>query len=441
MKLALTARDSDHRLAEVSVGHGRAGTASVAVLIDESVTFQTLVGFGGSFTESTAIALSRMPPAKQSEALRAYFDPKEGHGYNLARTHINACDFSTGDWDYVDEGDVSLASFDISRDAGTTFPLIAAAEEIRGAKIPIVASPWSPPAWMKSNGDMKHGGELLPSFYDAWARYFVRYVEAARAHGLHLWGLTVQNEPQAVQVWESCIYSAEQQRDFVRDHLGPALHAAGMADVKLMVWDHNKDLLYDYASVILSDPEAAKYVWGTGFHWYSGDDFEQLQRHHDAFPDKHLLFTEGCMEGGVKLGSWASGERYGHDILGDLNHWTVGWIDWNLVLDETGGPNHVGNLCDAPIIADGTTGELHYQSSYYYLGHFSRFLQSGAARVQHTLRGSSELEVTAFRNPDGGLALVVMNRSDQDENYDVICRGATQRLCAPAHSIATLRTA
>ena len=165
----------------------------------------------------------------------------------------------------------------------------------------------------------------------------------------------MQNEPAAKQTWESCLYTAEEERDFVRDHLGPALHAAGHADVKLLVWDHNRDLLVERATPIYADAEAARYVWGAALHWYVSEDFTQSSALHAAFPDKHILFTEGCWEGGVKLGQWDRGERYSRNMIGDLRNWVCGWIDWNMVLDTRGGPNHVGNWCDAPVLVDAET--------------------------------------------------------------------------------------
>lgn len=435
--IVVSARDTELRLDEAHLT-APAQMPAVTIKLDEGRRFQSVEGFGASFTEAAAIALDGLSADKRQEVLRACFDPVEGHGYTLARTHINSCDFSLGDWDYIDEGDTSLESFSLDRDESLLFPLIRDAGAVAGRPLKLVVSPWSPPAWMKSNGDMKHGGSLLEPFHGLWARYLVRYIKEAAARGLDVWGLTVQNEPQAVQVWESCIYSAEAQRDFIRDHLGPALCEADLEDVRLMIWDHNKDEIFDFSQPILSDPEAARFVWGVAFHWYSGDDFENLDKVHEAFPDKPLLFTEGCMEGGVKLGSWASAERYAHDILGDLEHWAVGWIDWNMTLDHTGGPNHVGNLCDAPIIADARTNTVHYQSSFWAMGHFSRFIKPGATRIHSELPAGSCLEKTAFINPDQSVAMVVLNRSDDAEAFECTLRGHAVRMLMPAHAIATV---
>ncbi len=443
LEVHLTARDTDDRLAALPALPLREGTGAPAaghavVTLDPDQTYQTIVGFGGAFTEAAAYTLSRMRPELRDEVLKAYFDPKEGNGYTVCRTHINSCDFSLTNYAYNETpGDYELKQFDISRDKRWLIPLIKDAQAIADQPIRLVASPWSPPAWMKTNGQMNHGGKLKPECRAAWALYFAKYIEAYAAEGIDIWGVTVQNEPAATQVWDSCLYTAEEERDFVRDHLGPMLAERGHEDVKIIIWDHNKDIIYERAEPALSDPEAAKYIWGVGFHWYTGDHFDQLARVHDAFPQTNLLFTEGCQEGGLHLTDWAVGERYGHDILGDLNHWTVGWIDWNMVLDQRGGPNHVDNLCDAPIIADTVRQKLYYENSYYYLGHFSRSIRPGAVRIG-SASSDENLEATAFRNTDGRIAVVVLNRTDDAIDYQLQAGNESATLQSPAHSIMTL---
>lgn len=433
----LTSRDSADRLqpqGEVAVQSG-AGTGRKLKVLPEQ-TYQTVMGFGGAFTEAAAYTLSRISPQKREEVIRRYFDPQEGLGYTLGRVHIHSCDFALENYTYIEEGDVELNTFDISRDHQWVILLVHDAAKTAGKDITMLASPWSPPAWMKTNGDMNHGGQLKPEYREVWARYYTKFIQAYREAGIPIWGITVQNEPAAVQTWDSCIYSGEEERDFVRDHLGPTMHREGLADVQILIWDHNRDIMIERASAVLSDPEAAKYVWGTGFHWYVSEAFENVGKVHELFPDKHLLFTEGCQEGGVKLGEWFTGERYGRNIIGDLNNWNEGFLDWNLVLDETGGPNHVGNLCDAPIIADTTTDTLHYNSSYYYIGHFSKYIQPGAVRIGLDTEAPSLL-ATAFRNPDGSIAVVVQNESDEALPFALELGGEAANETLPAHSIAT----
>lgn len=300
----------------------------------------------------------------------------------------------------------------------------------------LFASPWSPPSWMKTNGQMNRGGALKPEYRQVWADYYVRYIQEYAKEGIDIWGLTVQNEPEATQPWDSCVYTAAEERDFVRDYLGPTLERANLAHVKIIVWDHNRDRLYERAKIVYSDPKAANYIWGAGFHWYTTNVFENVQRTHEAWPDKKLLFTEGCQEFGPHLGSWLTGERYAQSVIQDLNHWTVGWVDWNLVLDETGGPNHVGNNCSAPIIADTRTGEVLYQSSYYYLAHFSRFIKPGAKRILTTWT-RDDIEALACKNPDGSLVAVMMNRSEESFPIVVKFNQGQTRIELPRRSILT----
>jgi glucosylceramidase len=350
---------------------------------------------------------------------------------------MNSCDFALGNYAHVErDGDFALEGFSIERDRQALLPMIQAAQRMAGRPLQLLVSPWSPPAWMKDTGRMNEGGTLRPACRDAWAQCFVRFIRAYESEGVPVWGVSVQNEPEATQRWDSCRYSAEQERDFVRDHLGPALHAAGLGHVRIVVWDHNRDAMVERASVIYGDPEAARYVWGTGFHWYLEDHFDHVQLVHDAWPDKQLLFTEGCQEGGPHWGRWELAERYARSMINDLNRWTVGWIDWNLLLDEQGGPNHVGNFCSAPMLAVPAEDGLHAQSSFAALGHFARYVRPGAERVLAAATREA-LECTAFANPDGSLALVVLNRSEHDLAFSLAIDGVAHAADLPAHAIAT----
>jgi glucosylceramidase len=435
----LSSRDGGERLAEqpLAAWHEGPAPAGPSVFVDRTRPMQTLLGFGGAFTEAAALTWQQLAPEAAEELLRAYFDPLQGHGYTLCRVPMGSSDFGLGNYAHADvPGDFALAHFNIERDRRHLLPFIHAARRAAGRPLHLLASPWSPPAWMKTTGRMNEGGHLRPDCRAAWAQCYVKFIQAYAAVGVPIWGVSVQNEPQATQRWDSCIYSAEEERDFVRDHLGPALHAAGLAQVKIVVHDHNRDELVQRAGTIYADPEAAKYVWGAGFHWYVEDHFDHVQRLHDAWPDKALLFTEGCQEGGPHHGEWGLAERYARSIIQDLNHWTVGWIDWNLLLDEHGGPNHVGNFCSAPALADATRQALHWQSSHAALGHFARFMQPGARRVLCSATREA-LESTACVNPDGSLAAVVLNRSEHGIAFSLAIDGGACAVNLPAHAIAT----
>ena len=448
VKVYVTEKGSNKRLSETETlkftSEAQPPETETLVFVDPSQKFQTMLGIGGALTDAVAETFYKLSKEKQKELLGALYDKNLGIGYTLARTNIQSCDFSSGSYSYVKEGDKALTSFDISHDKKYRIPFIKAATAAAGGKLTMYVSPWSPPAFMKDNNDVLHGGKLKPEFDQSWANFYVKFIKEYEKIGIPIWGLSVQNEPMATQTWESCKYTAEEERDFVKNFLGPTLHKNGMASKKLIVWDHNRDLLYQRASTILEDPEAAKYVWGIGFHWYetwtgAGQNFENTRLTHAAFPDKNLIFTEGCVEkfDFDRLGDWALGERYGLSMINDFNAGTVGWTDWNVLLDEKGGPNHVGNFCFAPVHADTRTGELIYTNSYYYIGHFSKFIKPGAKRIA-AAASRDKLLSTAYQNPDGSIAVVVMNRTDEKIEYSLWIKGKAAKTVSEPHSIATL---
>jgi len=243
----------------------------------------------------------------------------------------------------------------------------------------------------------------------------------------------------AVQSWESCLYTAEEERDFLKIYLVPTLQKAGLSDKKIIIWDHNRTLMYQRAKIILDDPEAAKDVWGVGFHWYVNDCFENVKRLHEAYPDVNLLFTEGCHApfNPKRLNDWNWGELYGNSILNDFNNGAVGWTDWNVLLDEKGGPNHVGNYCFAPVHGDTRTGNLSFVNSFYYIGHFSKFVRPGAKRIV-AASSLDDLQTTAFVNPDGKIAVIVLNQSAREHPFLLWVGSKAAKASSPAHSILTL---
>ncbi len=413
----------------------RKTTAYSLIKINEAETYQTLIGFGGAFTEACAHTFYQMDEADQNRILKAYFHPVEGLGYVIGRVHINSCDFALGNYTYVEPGDKELKTFDISREHKYVIPMIKAAEKVAGKKIRLLASPWSPPSWMKSNNDMNHGGKLLPEFYQTWADYYVKFIDAYQAAGLEIFAVTVQNEPAAVQTWDSCVYTAEEERDFVKNYLGPTLNKYH-PEVKIIIWDHNRDEIVERADTVLKDKAARDYVWGTGIHWYVSEEFENVGKVHDLHPDKHLLFTEGCIEGGVQPGSLLTGERYARNMIGDFSNHCEGYLDWNLVLNEIGGPNHVGNYCDAPIICDTKQKNLTFNSSYHYIAHFSKFLKPGAKRIfSHS--DNTDLKQVAFQNPDVEVVVVVLNESEREYNIKIKFAKTENFASIPARSIST----
>jgi glucosylceramidase len=415
-----------------------------SIFVSPDKTFQTFLGIGGAITDASAEVFAKLSKDKQQELLNAYYSKDKGIGYSIIRTTIHSSDFSSGSYTYVAEGDKELKTFNIDHDRKFKIPLIKKAIEAIKGDVKLYVSPWSPPAFMKDNKDMLKGGKLLPEFYQSWANYYVKFINSYQKEGIPVWGLTLQNEPMAIQKWESCIYTAEEERDFLKNYLGPTLKKAGLGDKKITVWDHNRDLMSQRATTILDDPEANKYVWGIGFHWYenwSGGEpmFENVGKVHEMYPNKNLLFTEGCVErfDAKKYQLWENGERYGKSMINDFNNGTVGWTDWNILLDENGGPNHVSNFCFSPIHGDTKTGELIYTPSYYFIGHFSKFIGKNAKRIS-SVSSRSQLITTSFLNNDGKVVTVVMNQSDKKITYNLCVGTNAAEVTILPHAIQTL---
>ncbi len=443
-----TASNSDLRLSKTESLDVNASEqpveSEVSIFVNPNKTFQSFIGIGGAITDASAEVFAKMPEDKQDELIKAYFDPSEGIGYTLGRTSIHSCDFSSGSFTYVKSGSKDLEDFSIDHDKEYRIPMIKRAIEAAGGELLFYASPWSPPAYMKSNENMLQGGKLLPEYFDTWALYYTKFIKAYEAEGIPIWGITIQNEPMAVQRWESCIYTAEEERDFLKNHLGPIMEKEGLGDKKIVVWDHNRDLINHRANTIFDDPEASKYAWGIGFHWYetwAGGEpmFENLAKVKESYPDKQLLFTEGCNESfsAEKYQYWPNAERYGRSMINDFNRGTVGWTDWNILLNQNGGPNHVGNYCFAPIHADTETGELIYTPTYYYIGHFSKFIRPNAKRVS-TASSRSHLLSTSFLNEDSSMATIVMNQSDLEIKYEVHMGSKKVNTTIPPHAMQTV---
>jgi len=437
------------------------------ITIDPDCTFQKILGFGGSFTESSAHVLGNLTESKQNEILQAYFSPT-GAAYSLTRTHINSCDFSLKNYAYaMVEGDTHLAHFSIEEDQDDLIPLIQKAMQVEGAEFNIIASPWTAPPWMKDNNQW-NGGSLKPEYYPTWALYFSKYIQAYREEGIKIWGITVENEPLGNgEQWESMIYTPVEMRDFVKLYLGPQFEKDGIP-CKILIYDQNRDHLEHWASGILSDTAAARYIWGTALHWYSSTvDWypESLNRVHDCFPEKKLLHTEGCIDSETPVWEdddwywrkeatdwgydWAPEKdkpqhpkyipvyRYARDIIGGLNSWFTGWIDWNLLLDQQGGPNHANNWCIAPVIADTELNEVYYTPLYYIMCHFSKYIRPGAHRI-FVCSDLEDLMLIGCRNGDNSLVLVLLNQGSRECEYEIRVTGRSVQLSIPPHSIQTL---
>jgi len=437
---------------------------SITLSIDPELQFQEMLGFGGAFTEAAAYMFSQMTEANKNAIIKAYFGDKvdatganlvdgasgdaiklDSIKYSVGRVPIHSCDFSLESYSFDDNiADFDINYFNISRNFQWLIPMLKQSLDASDNDIRLFASPWSPPAWMKSNDQMT--GSDLPCFKDgdeyleSWALYLSKFLTAHKEQGIDFWAITVQNEPEFDAPWEACMYTPEQERDFIINHLGPRM-AQDHPDLQIMIYDHNKDDIVTWAETILSSPEAAKYVDGVAFHWYSGFQFDQLDTTHDMFPDTFLLASEATHCPGVALGNWSRGEVYGFDIIGDMNSWSAGWVDWNLVLDMEGGPNHLNNYCDAAIVVDVEDQIVYVQPMFYYLGHLARFVPAGSVRIGNKMSDTlgDTVSSAAFLTPSKEIVVVAMNQNDDD--VEIVLQDDVQGLAAPytlpAHGIAT----
>jgi len=416
------------------------------ISIDPEKKYQKIIGFGGAFTEASAHVLQKLSPQKREEVLRAYFS-QDGAAYSLTRTHMGSCDFSLSSYAYADKsGGKELANFSIKEDMDDLVPLIKDAMQVNGANFKIVSSAWTAPPWMKDNQDW-FGGSLLPEYYDTWALYYCKYIQEYKKIGIPIWAITTLNEPLGNGAqWESMIFTPQQMAKFVKQNLGPKFNKKNI-DSKILIYDQNRDHLEDWANTILGDSATAKYVWGIAVHWYSStvDWYPKvLNSVHKNFPDKHLMHTEGCIDAEVPVWqddkwywsrkatdwgyNWAPEDekhlhpkyvpvyRYARDIIGGLNCWLTGWIDWNIVLNSQGGPNHAENWCIAPIIAKPEKNEVYYTPLYYIMAHFSKYIRPGAFRIG-VETDIEDLMITACLNPDQSIVVEVLNQNSESKDF------------------------
>jgi len=451
------------RLAEVS---SDSAMESIVLLPEE--TYQTITGFGGSFTEASASLLNRLSKANRAKILEAYFG-ESGAKYSLTRTHMNSCDFSLGNYSYAPvEGDVELINFSIDEDRDDLIPMIKEAMAVSKDGFKIVSSPWTAPPWMKDNKDWR-GGKLLPEYYDTWALFFSKYRTAYKNEGIDIWGFTVENEPVGNDGnWESMHYTPEEMTHFVQQYLGPKLEN-DEHDVKILGFDQNRgEELEKWASVMYKDEASSQYYDGMAIHWYAStyDYFpESLQFTHHKAPTKHLIQTEACVDSEIPkwkndLWYWqkeatdwgwdwapekdkylhpkyAPVNRYARDIIGCLNNWVDGWIDWNMVLDKQGGPNWFKNWCIAPVIVDPEKDEVYFTPLYYIMAHFSRYLRPGAV-VIGVENSDEDLMVTAAKNPDNSIAVVLFNEGAIAKNFKLMLNDKTLNVKISAQAIQTI---
>lgn len=407
------------------------------VSVYPTVRRQTFQGFGGAFTEAAAYCYQQLPEDKRRAFMQAYFG-EEGLRYRVGRAHIGSCDFSLSHYSCM-EGPEEKA-FHTERDEAYLLPMFRDAQKAAGKPVGLLLSPWSPPAFMKTNQDRNHGGKLKAEYWELWAACMAKYVRFYREQGCDVQRISIQNEPAAVQSWDSCIYTAEEEGRFAST-LRDTLQAEGCGDVQILAWDHNKDILVYRAQETMSVPGAAESVGGFAVHWYTGDHFDAVRLVKERWPEKEIWFTEGCVEYSRFDGMTPlqKAEMYAHDILGNLNAGISGSIDWNLLLDSKGGPNHVGNFCEAPVMLNADGSDFAVMSEYYYIGHFSRHIAPGAVCLGSSTF-SGDVEAAAFQNPDGTKTAVLLNRTNSAQPVSVTENAAEGiNLVLEPHTIATVQ--
>ena len=442
-------------------------SASLIRILPED-TFQTITGFGGSFTESSAHILNGLSPEKRKDIIEAYFGD-DGARYSLTRTHMNSCDFSLSQYNYAPiANDTLLEHFSVKEDKDDIIPMIKDAMAASSDGFKIISSPWTAPPWMKDNKQYV-GGKLLPEFYKTWALFFSKYIDAYKAEGIDIWGFTVENEPHGNgNNWESMLYSPQEMTFFVQNHLGPKLEKDGHGDKVILGYDQNRAGLKEWVDEMFKDEASSRYFGGTAIHWYEStyEVFpEALQYAHAKAPGKHLIETEGCIDSEVPRWhddkwywrkeatdwgwDWASEKekhlhpkyapvnRYAVDMIGCLNNWVDGWVDWNMVLDKQGGPNWFKNWCVAPVIVNVAADEVYYTPLYYVMCHFSKFIRPGAVRIGIEISDRSLL-ATAAKNPDGSIALVVFNEEKNLKNFNIEMNGIRQIVSIEPQALQTI---
>lgn len=397
------------------------------------ITYQSIIGFGGAFTESAGLAYSKLSDEKKSNLITDYFSP-QGLNYSMGRLPIGSCDFSLNSYSYSKKS--NLSDFSIDKDKEYILPFLNAA--ISKKKLKLLASPWSPLSFMKSNKNLKLGGKLLSKYKQTWADYLVKYIKTYQNENIHIDYMTVQNEPNAMQTWESCLYSSQEEANFATNYLYYTFIKNNI-NTKILIWDHNKEKLFSRAMAELNTDNSLNAISGFAFHWYTGDHFENIELTHEAFPDKLLFHSEGCT-GYSNFNSdeeVQNGEMYAHDILGDLNAGINAFLDWNLILDHKGGPNHKNNFCNSPLMLNESSDDYIKNLTYYYIGHFSKFIYSGSKRIAFS-RYDSRIEITSFKNSDDSITIVLLNRNNWNYEYNLCINDMVIHDNLDSHAIVTL---
>ncbi|KAG4067248.1 hypothetical protein HA402_000239 [Bradysia odoriphaga] len=432
-------------------------TISADITVNRNNTYQTNLGFGGAFTGSVSHIIDLLPKSLQNHIYKAYFSKTEGIGYNMMRIPIGGSDFDLAPWAYneLPTHDTNLSNFqklddrDLKRISQLNDLKTASAND----NIKYIGAAWSPPPWMKTNNDWTGFSALSSEYYTTWAQYHLKYLELMADEGINFWAFSTGNEPlNGIIGWVfvhfmSLGWTAGTQGKWVGDHLGPLLRNSSFRNVKLLGGDDQRYVMpVWYEEMQGAHSEAIKYLDGFAVHWYWDNIAPPslLDKTHKLFPDKFILNTESCLGDkpltvhGPILGSWERAEQYARSYIEDLTHWVGGWVDWNIVLDETGGPNYVNNTVEAPVIVNTTSkNEFYKQPIFYIIGHFSRFIVEDSIRID--VRSShGSVQTVGYQRPDNSIAIVIFNRSLLKADIKLRDGSINIKLSLPPRSIHTL---
>nr|CAD7456882.1 unnamed protein product [Timema tahoe] len=387
--------------------------------VNQDVKYQTMLGFGGATTDAATINLASLSNDAHELVLRSYFGT-DGIGYTFIRVPLGGCDFSTHYYAYDDDhpGDSTLQYFNLTEeDYVYKIPNIKRAQELSPNPIRVFTAPWSAPDWMKEI-ESSGASHLLPEYYETYANYYVKFLQLYAEQGVDFWGLTPQNEPSHGTTnggFNSMGWTSEQLRDWTAGYFVPALKAAGLDDIVLMILDDQRTQVKEWAQDWYGNESVNSFSDGMAVHWYqdANSDASVLTQAHEQYPDKFLLYTEACIftNGVIEpiLGDWSRAERYASSILQTTNNWVAGWIEWNLALSVEGGPSWMGNSADSPVIVNATADEFYKQPLFYALAHFSKFVPPGSVHIGLETEDDGGISNIAFLTPEGNTVVILMS--------------------------------
>eukprot|EP00792_Barthelona_sp_PAP020_P005265 TRINITY_DN2575_c0_g1_i2.p1 TRINITY_DN2575_c0_g1~~TRINITY_DN2575_c0_g1_i2.p1 ORF type:complete len:471 (-),score=92.91 TRINITY_DN2575_c0_g1_i2:41-1426(-) len=407
--------------------------------LDYTKIKQNIMGYGVALTQASSSVLQTLSEDQQNYVFEKIFGESENN-YNFARTHVSSCDFSTQNYAYNEvDGDFELNSWDFSMEDKYIVPMIKKAQEYQ-KDLKLFASPWSPPAWMKSNNAMDsslNGCFKSDKHMDTFSKYFSKYLSSYEERNIKFWGITAMNEPTKAHRWDSCWL---EPLDYVKylNSLIPTIKN-DHPNVKVMVYDHNRNRLIEYVEAIQGNN-----IWsqidGVAFHWYSNFDYTINEKVSEMVGSKFFFNSEGCNCPGVSWNNWNRGTSYAMDIANDLNTGAMGWVDWNILLNSDGGPNHVNNNCDAPLIAK--DNKVHIQPNYYAMRHFSRHLPVDSSIIDVQSPSTSPIAVTAgISGKDGRISVIAANSASSSQILSLFDKNLNKYLNyeIPGYSIISFR--